>query len=102
MPFKKGESGNPGGRAKLTPEARAARDMAREHSTEAVEKLIELMRSAADERVQKSAADSILDRSLGKPVQPISGDDEGAPIKVRAEDLSDNALADIIARASSK
>lgn len=74
--FKKGQSGNPGGKAKEVVEVTR---LARQHCEAAIERLVQLMRSS-DERVAKSAADSILDRGIGKPVQAIVGDEAAARI----------------------
>ena len=74
-PFKKGQSGNPGGRPKVVAEVK---ELAREHTSEAIETLVSIMtnpKSAPAARV--SAANSLLDRGYGKPPQHISG--EGGP-----------------------
>ena len=76
MTFKPGQSGNPGGRPKEAAEVKA---LARSHSKAAVEKLVDLMRSSADERTIIAACNSILDRGLGKPAQAIIGGDEDEP-----------------------
>lgn len=62
-PFRKGVSPNPGGRGKPYFEALA---IAKQHGPDAMRKLIELMGSD-DDRVALIAANSILDRALGKP-----------------------------------
>ena len=67
--FKKGASGNPGGRPKADT---SLRDLAREHTAEAVAALVTIMRSkkaAAASRV--SAAIALLDRGHGRPVQAM-------------------------------
>ena len=74
-PFKKGESGNPGGRPKVIAEVK---ELARAHTGEAIETLVSIMtnpKSAPAARV--SAANALLDRGYGKPPQHISG--EGGP-----------------------
>lgn len=79
--FQKGVSGNPGGRPKETPEMKDAKDKARKLCPKAVDRLAQLMDSA-NEQVAAAAANSILDRGLGRPVQAIvGGDDESNPIR---------------------
>lgn len=79
MPFQPGQSGNPGGRPKEAAEVKA---LARSFCREAIETLVRLMRSQ-DEKVAKAASDSLLDRGIGKPSQPIvGGDEEDPPVKV--------------------
>jgi hypothetical protein len=66
-PFKKGQSGNPGGRPKAVAEVQ---ELARQHTTDAVETLVSIMtnpKSAPAARV--SAANALLDRGYGKPPQ---------------------------------
>lgn len=79
MPFKKGQSGNPGGRPK---EEREVIALAREHSVAAIKRLAEWM-ATDNPKASISACNSLLDRAFGKPTQPISGDDERAPLTVR-------------------
>jgi uncharacterized protein DUF5681 len=77
-PFKKGQSGNPGGRPKVVAEVR---ELARAHTGEAVQTLVSIMtnpRAAPAARV--SAANALLDRGYGKPPQHITG--EGGPVYV--------------------
>jgi uncharacterized protein YcbK (DUF882 family) len=85
--FKPGQSGNPGGVPKvfraLPPEEvrlrqaqareamKAAQDLARCVTPEAVAKLVHLMRNAKKEETQQSAAMALLDRGLGKAQQSI-------------------------------
>ena len=74
-PFKKGQSGNPGGRPKVVAQVK---ELAREHTGEAIETLVSIMTNpkyAPAARV--SAANALLDRGYGKPPQHISG--EGGP-----------------------
>ena len=72
-PFKKGQSGNPGGRPKVVAEVK---ELARAHTGEAIKTLVSIMtnpKSAPAARV--SAANALLDRGYGKPPQHISGSD---------------------------
>lgn len=62
-PFQPGQSGNPGGRPKSQDHVR---NLARQHSTRALLKLIELTASS-DERVALAASKEILDRAFGRP-----------------------------------
>lgn len=89
MPFVKGQSGNPSGRAKFTlPDGRTLQDLARQHTEAAVNTLILVM---ADEEAPAAsrvgAASAILDRGWGRPKQEI---DTG-------ENMT-NMLADLIAQ----
>lgn len=76
--FAKGQSGNPGGRPKLPEEIK---EIARASSGDAFKRVVELMDSADDERVQLAAAKEVLDRAFGKPAQAmeVSGK-EGGPL----------------------
>lgn len=68
-PFKKGESGNPGGRPKVAAEVR---ELARQHTADAIQTLVSIMtnpKSAPAARV--SAATVLLDRGYGKPPQAV-------------------------------
>lgn len=66
--FLPGVSGNPSGRPADEREIRA---LARSHAPECIEKLLTLMRSAVDERVQLAAAEALLSRGYGRPPQPV-------------------------------
>ncbi len=67
--FLKGVSGNPGGRPV---EERALKELARSHTVEAIEKIVALMRSAEDERVQFLAAQELLDRGHGRAAPAVT------------------------------
>jgi len=75
MTFMPGQSGNPGGRPNST-----IRELARQHSTEAVETLAKIMKASRSDRARILAANSLLDRAWGKPTQAIAGDPEGTPL----------------------
>src|SRR5262245_7939306 len=66
-PFKPGESGNPGGRPRLTPEFVELRDLARRHTGVAIEALVQILKDTnapASSRV--AAASEIFDRGWGR------------------------------------
>lgn len=80
MPFKPGQSGNPGGRTK---EIREVEKSARQHTNTAIQTLADICanpKAPAPARV--SAAVALLNRAWGMPTQPVSGDDASAPIQL--------------------
>ena len=62
--FVVGYSGNAGGRPK---DEHKVAELARSYTTEAIDTLAVLMRTAKDERVRGTAAQALLDRGWGKP-----------------------------------
>jgi len=82
MPFKKGKSGNPGGRPKAV---KAVQDLARTHTKDAIATLARIMME--DLRATESgtiipgaqieAAKVLLDRAWGKPRQEIENTGPG-------------------------
>ena len=92
MAWKKGESGNPGGRPKAE---RKLQDIAREHSEDAIATLAAIMNDVeASSSARVSAASAILDRGFGRPPQFTTGD---ADEFRKAMELSDDELAIIAA-----
>ena len=87
-PFKKGQSGNPGGRPKVIAEVK---ELAREHTGAAIETLVSIMSNPkAAPAARVSAANALLDRGYGKPPQHITG--EGGPsFVVRLPEPAKNA-----------
>jgi hypothetical protein len=74
--FPKGVSGNPGGRSRELEKVRRA---ARAHGPEAIETLVELMRSGPP-KVRCVAAMALLDRGFGKPALTIDTDGKAAMV----------------------
>lgn len=83
IPWQKGQSGNPGGIYNAKNDYNIAKKICAEHSKEAIEKQIELMR-CDDPRVSFIATEAILNRGIGKPKE---GDD--APMRVDLSALTD-------------
>src|SRR6266496_6518616 len=82
-PFQKGQSGNPGGRPRVLGDVQ---ELARQKSPEAICTLAEIMQNEkAPPAARVAAANSLLDRGYGKPMQPVSQ----ATITKRAEDMTD-------------
>jgi Family of unknown function (DUF5681) len=77
--WKKGQSGNPGGRPKAVIDVR---DLAREQTPLAIKALIEVA-SNPDSSQRVQAAVALLDRGWGKPLQAVehTGAD-GGPIEI--------------------
>jgi hypothetical protein len=65
--FEKGRSGNPGGRPK---ESHDVKELAQQHGPEAIERLVEWMKSE-NPKASVSAAQALLDRGFGKAAQPL-------------------------------
>jgi Family of unknown function (DUF5681) len=87
--FKKGQSGNPGGRPRALVSVMA---LAREHTIQAIRVLSELMLEANSESVRLNAAAAILDRGWGRPVQAFQVDGHFANRKLN--ELSAAELAE--------
>jgi Family of unknown function (DUF5681) len=71
MPWRKGQSGNPGGRPVGYGEIR---QLARAHTNAALETLLEVAKSGKSESARVAAAVALLDRGWGRPTQPLAGD----------------------------
>ena len=86
-PFLPGISGNLGGRPREVGDVRA---IARDHTEEAVETLIDLMRHAKSDAARGAAAQALLDRGYGKSVA-VSMDivDEGQAHLDALQELAD-------------
>lgn len=77
MGFKKGQSGNPGGRPAKTAEEKDVAALARAHSPEAIERLVHWMRSD-NAKASGSAAQAILNRAYGTPRQQVDAKVDGS------------------------
>lgn len=87
-PWKKGEAGNPSGRIG---EYQKTISLARQHSVQAMEKLVEKMDSE-DERVAIVAAQAVLERAWGKPKDPDPKELQGSGLRLDFTKLSREEL----------
>ena len=80
MAFKKGQSGNPGGRPVIRlADGRSLTDLAREHTAEAVETLVDVMRNGESDAARVAASTQILNRGWGQAPQTIAVTDDRQP-----------------------
>lgn len=68
--FKPGVSGNPAGRAKKTPQELDLIAACKAKTPDALNVIVQLMQTADKDSVRLAAAQSIIERAYGKPVQP--------------------------------
>lgn len=73
MAWVKGQSGNPSGRARKTPELKEVEEMARQAAPLAVQRLVHWARSK-DPGASVRACTALLERGFGKPLQPIESE----------------------------
>jgi hypothetical protein len=74
--WKPGQSGNPKGRPRSPDDLPA---LAREHTKEAVQRLVAIMRADDDGRAL-AAVQQLLDRGWGRPITPIVDETEGTSL----------------------
>lgn len=94
MAFKKGQSGNPGGRSrKVAGDGRTISEIAKEHSPKAIATLVDVMDNGDSAASRVSAANAILDRAWGRPKQDIDVDmtitDHAAALAARRKQATD-------------
>lgn len=77
-PFAKGVTGNPGGRPARTPEELDLIQACKAKTPQALAVLVRIMESGEKERDQITAANMIIERAHGKPVQPTDNNHSGA------------------------
>jgi hypothetical protein len=78
----KGQSGNPGGKTKKYHELRK---LAQEHSVEALERVVEIMRDGRALKTGLKAAEIILDRAFGKVPYAVTGEGGEGPVQINYE-----------------
>jgi hypothetical protein len=96
MTFKKGESGNPGGRTAAKVQIT---EMAKKYGPDALQYLASVFNNPKESTTHRiTAAKELLDRGFGKAFQSVkvSGEDDGAPIRVHSNlDAFMNELAKV-------
>ena len=70
-PFQPGQSGNPSGRPKLTPEALDLQAACRAKTDEALAVLLKIMNTGENERNRMAAAIAIIERGHGKAKESL-------------------------------
>ena len=89
--FQKGQSGNPGGRPK---EVAEVRELAREHTEDAINALTEIMKNKdAPPAARVSAANALLDRGFGRAPQSIDLNQTGPDLAEMLRERIERAKA---------
>ena len=84
MPFKKGTSGNPGGRPK---ELAGIRELARENASLAIQTLVDVATNGRSESARVQASTALLDRGYGKPAQDLAVEDHRTVRQLSRDEL---------------
>jgi hypothetical protein len=80
--WKKGQSGNPSGRPKALVDMQK---LARSYSTEAIERLVEIMRNKKAGNQSIRACEILLDRAWGRVPFAVAGEGGEGPVQVKYE-----------------
>ena len=97
-PFQPGRSGNPGGRPKVV---REGQDLARQHTPDAINALVEVCNTAVRHPSARVAADvALLDRAYGKPAQTVAPDVPPRSIKHYTTEELEALLTEQLKRAA--
>lgn len=75
--YKKGQSGNPSGKPKMTQEARDVIESCKLLSPAALEVIKEIMMNGENEKNRLTSALAIIERAWGKPMQPTLNEHTG-------------------------
>lgn len=90
-PFRKGQSGNPGGRPKRTEEVRA---LARRYTASAIATLLEIATRGSSESARVAAANALLDRGWGRTGSALPDADVPGVVEFRLVPLPAAAAAE--------
>jgi len=88
--FRKGVSGNPGGRPRAVASLQLA---ARAHMHTALKVLLDIAKKGKSEASRVAAATALLDRGFGRPVQSLEMTMDAGLISKKISELTDAELA---------